>query len=97
MTKSECSALLPESGFWISTATENGTAATWTGSSSREVENDGKPVNESFEVRWERRVGLLAGVFFVYSFGALAGGILQTRFASLGCGIATDRHRACGG
>jgi uncharacterized membrane protein YoaK (UPF0700 family) len=67
------------------------------GPSPREAENDEKPVNESSEVRWERRVGLLAGVFFVYSFGALAGGILQTRFASLGCGIATDRHRACGG
>lgn len=53
------------------------------GSSSREVENDGKPVNESSEVRWEQRVGLLAGVFFVYGFGALTGGVLQTRSSSL--------------
>lgn len=55
---------------------------TWAaGSSPRAAQTEGKLVNESSEVRWERRVGLLAGVFFVYSFGALAGGILQTRFA----------------
>jgi len=32
-------------------------------------------------VNWERRVGLLAGVFAVYCLGALAGGVLQARFS----------------
>ncbi len=33
--------------------------------------------------RWEQRVGLLAGVFVVYAFGALCGGVLQARCAAL--------------
>jgi uncharacterized membrane protein YoaK (UPF0700 family) len=37
----------------------------------------GAPVQSS--PGWERRVGLLAAVFFVYGLGALAGGILQAR------------------
>jgi uncharacterized membrane protein YoaK (UPF0700 family) len=32
---------------------------------------------------WEQRVGLLAGVFLLYAFGALVGGILQTQSPSL--------------
>jgi uncharacterized membrane protein YoaK (UPF0700 family) len=44
---------------------------------------DGKKVNESSGGEWEQRVGLLAGVFFVYGLGALAGGVLQTRSPAL--------------
>ena len=32
---------------------------------------------------WEQRVGLLAGVFVFYGFGALVGGILQARASPL--------------
>jgi uncharacterized membrane protein YoaK (UPF0700 family) len=31
-------------------------------------------------VKWEQRVGLLAGVFFVYGFGAFCGGALQAHY-----------------
>ena len=31
-------------------------------------------------VKWEQRVGLLAGVFFVYGLGALCGGLLYVHF-----------------
>ncbi|MGH7770598.1 MAG: YoaK family protein [Candidatus Binatia bacterium] len=40
---------------------------------------EGNKNNESSGVPWEQRVGLLAGVFFLYGFGALAGGVLYTR------------------
>ncbi len=33
--------------------------------------------------RWERRVGLLAGVFVVYGLGALVGGVLEARWPTL--------------
>jgi len=42
------------------------------------AETEGKMFDESSGVQWERRVGLLAGVMFVYGFGALAGGLLYS-------------------
>jgi uncharacterized membrane protein YoaK (UPF0700 family) len=41
-------------------------------------------VDKSLAVQWEQRVGLLAGVFFVYGLGALTGGVLQARSSPLG-------------
>lgn len=38
-------------------------------------------------IKWERRVGLLAGVFFVYGFGALCGGLIYAHFPP-GVGVA---------
>jgi uncharacterized membrane protein YoaK (UPF0700 family) len=34
-------------------------------------------------LKWERRVGLLAGVFCVYGFGAFCGGVLQAHYPAL--------------
>ena len=34
-------------------------------------------------VKWEQRVGLLAGVFLVYGFGAFSGGLLQAHYPAL--------------
>jgi uncharacterized membrane protein YoaK (UPF0700 family) len=34
-------------------------------------------IDESSGIQWERRVGLLAGVMFVYGFGAFSGAVLQ--------------------
>jgi uncharacterized membrane protein YoaK (UPF0700 family) len=36
-------------------------------------------------IKWEQRVGLLAGVLFVYGFGALCGGLLQVHWQVLAC------------
>jgi uncharacterized membrane protein YoaK (UPF0700 family) len=44
----------------------------------------GKTVVDGFSaVQWEHRVGLLAGVFFVYGLGALVGGVLQSKASPL--------------
>lgn len=40
---------------------------------------EGKIIDESSGVQWERRVGLLAGVMFVYCLGAFTGGLVHTR------------------
>jgi uncharacterized membrane protein YoaK (UPF0700 family) len=34
-------------------------------------------------IKWEQRVGLLAGVFLVYGFGAFCGGVLQAYYPAL--------------
>jgi uncharacterized membrane protein YoaK (UPF0700 family) len=49
------------------------------GASARPSDGEGNQVDESSGIQWERRVGLLAGVFFVYGFGALAGGVLHAQ------------------
>lgn len=40
-------------------------------------------VAERHPVQWDQRVGLLAAVFVVYGFGAMVGGILQSRASPL--------------
>jgi uncharacterized membrane protein YoaK (UPF0700 family) len=43
-----------------------------------------KILDEPSTAQWEGRVGLLAGVFFMYAFGAMAGAIMQaSSFATL--------------
>jgi uncharacterized membrane protein YoaK (UPF0700 family) len=54
-----------------------------TGAPPRPSEAEGTIVDESSGVKWEQRVGLLAGVFFVYGFGALAGGVLHAQSSPL--------------
>lgn len=41
-----------------------------------------KIVDEPSRAQWEGRVGLLAGVFFIYAFGAMAGAIMQAGSSS---------------
>jgi uncharacterized membrane protein YoaK (UPF0700 family) len=52
-------------------------------SSSRARPADRATVDALPAMNWEERVGLLAGVFFVYGLGALVGGILQSRSSTL--------------
>jgi uncharacterized membrane protein YoaK (UPF0700 family) len=45
---------------------------------SQRPASEGNIIDESSGIQWERRVGLLAGVMFVYGFGAFSGAVLQT-------------------